>query len=346
TINHHSSSSPSLFSRSSMPSFDTIRQAPSTPTTSIGCSDDHRWSDFIPPEAGLTFSVAWDPEGKDDPTFSAAQLSELGRDSRSPDSPSDAYDNRSQVLTITPSVALASEFATTPGTLQFFRENHDFLFAEAAFFPDRALRGRTQTSSTLDGLDVYLRGSMLGKAHTANRYYSCFQELDGDFAFDPCTSFAHMWMRNRKGEVIRDDISDEGFFEGGQFRGMDNEVNLSSRFSGTTTSASNFVTVENMMEDDSSTTWSALEAPNTPSYSPASENPGQCPGLASPSDVLARPEHNDNLPTPTPRSGTTVTFRTRSPASARGLGRRKKTEEAAGWVWVEVKENAKPHPST
>jgi hypothetical protein len=231
--------------------------------------------------------VAWDPEGKDIPTFSAAQLSELGRDSRSPDSPSDAYDNRSQVLTITPSVALASEFAATPGTLQFFRENQDFLFAEAAFFPDRALRGRTQTSSTLDGLDVYLRGSMLGKAHTTNRYYSCFQELDGDFAFDPCTSFAHMWMRNRKGEMIRDDVSDEGFFEGGQFGGMDNEVNLvsfsvslccivlstrrpqSSRFSGTTTSTSNFVTVENMMEDDSSTTWSALEAPNTPSYSRA-----------------------------------------------------------------------------
>jgi hypothetical protein len=212
----------------SLQSFDTIRQAPSTPTTSIGCSDDHRWSDVVPPEAGLTFSVAWDPEGKDIPTFSAAQLSELGRDSRSPDSPSDAYDNRSQVLTITPSVALASEFAATPGTLQFFRENQDFLFAEAAFFPDRALRGRTQTSSTLDGLDVYLRGSMLGKAHTTNRYYSCFQELDGDFAFDPYTSFAHMWMRNRKGEMIRDDVSDEGFFEGGQFGGMDNEVNLVS----------------------------------------------------------------------------------------------------------------------
>ncbi|KAJ7811325.1 hypothetical protein B0H14DRAFT_2860268 [Mycena olivaceomarginata] len=375
-MNHHSNSSPSLFSRSSMPSFDTIRQAPSTPTTSIGCSDDHRWSDVVPPEAGLTFSVAWDPEGKDIPTFSAAQLSELGRDSRSPDSPSDAYDNRSQVFTITPSVALASEFAATPGTLQFFRENQDFLFAEAAFFPDRALRGRTQTSSTLDGLDVYLRGSMLGKAHTTNRYYSCFQELDGDFAFDPCTSFAHMWMRNRKGEVIRDDVSDEGFFEGGQFGGMDNEVNLSSRFSGTTTSTSNFVTVENMMEDDSSTTWSALEAPNTPSYSrllfcdaPSSKSrlrkPRPMPGPASPSNVLDRPEHNDNLPTPPPRSGTTVTFRTRSPASgtptprtrkilcrpslpkfARGLGRRKKTDEAAGWVWVEVKENAKPHPST
>ncbi|KAJ7827964.1 hypothetical protein B0H14DRAFT_3466648 [Mycena olivaceomarginata] len=152
-----------------------------------------------------------DLEGKDDPTFSAAQLSELGRDSQSPDSPSDAYDNRSQVLTITPSVALA---ASSSLRLRSFRIGR--------------LRGRTQTSSTLDGLDVYLRGSMLGEAHTAKPLLFLLRELDGDFAFDPCTSFAHMWMRNRKGEVIRDDISDEGFFEGGQFGGMDNEVNLVS----------------------------------------------------------------------------------------------------------------------
>ncbi|KAJ7795485.1 hypothetical protein B0H14DRAFT_3158597 [Mycena olivaceomarginata] len=333
------------------------------------CSDDHRWSDVVPPEAGLTFFRGLGTRrGKTSPPFSAAQLSELG-----PRFPIPRFSLRCVRQSFAgphyhplrrPRVRIrrhARYTAILP------RKTRTFLFAEAAFFPDRALRGRTQTSSTLDGLDVYLRGSMLGKAHTQNRYYSCFQELDGDFAFDPCTSFAHMWMRNRKGEVIRDDVSDEGFFEGGQFGGMDNEVNLSSRFSGTTTSTSNFVTVENMMEDDSSTTWSALEAPNTPSYSrllfcdaPSSKSrlrkPRPMPGPASPSNVLDRPEHNDNLPTPPPRSGTTVTFRTRSPASdlvqaeppkiRPRFGPAEKTDEAAGWVWVEVKENAKPHPST
>ncbi|KAJ7892362.1 hypothetical protein B0H14DRAFT_3688553 [Mycena olivaceomarginata] len=227
------------------------------------CSDNHRWSDVVPPEAGLTFSVAWIRRGKTSPHFLPLSYQNWAEIPDPPILPPMRTIIVRKVLTITP-----------------LRRPRDFLFAEAAFFPDRALRGRTQTSSTLDGLDVYLRGSMLGKAHTTNRYYSCFQELDGDFAFDPCTSFAHMWMRNRKGEVTRDDISDEGFFEG---------------FSGTTTSTSNFVTVENMMEDDSSTTWSALEAPNTPSYSrllfcdaPSSKSrlrkPRPMPGPASPSN--------------------------------------------------------------
>jgi hypothetical protein len=175
----------------------------------------------VPPDSGLTFAVVWDPEEKDILTFSAAELSE-STSPDSPDSPVDAYDNRSQVLTITPSVVPA-EYARTPATMQFFRENHDFLFAEPTSFPDRPMRGRTQTSSTMGGLDVYLRGSMLAKAHNANRYYSCFQDLDGDFAFDPCTSFGHMWLNDMK-EEIRDDVSDEGFFESGQFGGEGNLV--------------------------------------------------------------------------------------------------------------------------
>jgi hypothetical protein len=204
-----------------------VRPAPSTAATSIAASDDHRWSELVPPESGLTFAVVWDPEEKDLLTFSSAQLSDnTDRDPRSPDSPSDAYDNRSQVLTIGPSIVPPSECT---GTLQFFRENHDFLFAESTYLPDRTSRGRTQTSSTMDGLDVYLRGSLLGKAHNANRYYSCFQDLDGDFAFDPRTSFANMWTQDGKG-VLKDDVSDEGFFEGGQFSAIDieNEGNMVS----------------------------------------------------------------------------------------------------------------------
>ncbi|KAF7367074.1 DJ-1 protein-PfpI domain-containing protein [Mycena sanguinolenta] len=281
----------SLFflSGSDLQSFDTIRQAPrtsDTPGTSIASSDDHRWSEVVPPEGGLTFAVVWDPEQKDILTFSTPELSQSNsrRSVQSPDSPTDAFDNRSQVLTIAPSIVPTAGTAT-PATMQYFRQNHDFLFTDPKFFPDRPARGRTQTSSTLDGLDVYLRGSMLAKAHNANRYYSCFQELDGDFAFDPCTSFAHMWMEGMK-ELTGDDRS---------------------RFSGTTTSTSNFVTVENEMDDEASADWSALEAPNTPGYSnlffaapPSSQRrlrKNRPP--ASPSDVLDRPEYSHNLPLPT-----------------------------------------------
>ncbi|KAJ6537385.1 hypothetical protein DFH09DRAFT_1178113 [Mycena vulgaris] len=350
--------SPLLSSAGSMSSFqssDTIRQAPSTSATSIACSDDHRWSEVVPPESGLTFAVVWDPEEEDILTFSSAGLTESF--DQSPDSPSDAY---SQILTIGPSVASASEYTTTP---QFFRETHDFLFTESTC-PDRPIRGRTQTSSTLDGLDVYLRGSMLGQAHNTNRYYSCFQELDSDFAFDPQTSFAK-WMKAMEGS-LRDDVSDEGFFEGGKYSGMnddENEVNMSSAFSVTTTSTSNYIAVENEMDDDASTsTWSALEAPNTPSYSrllftaPPPSNRRlrkvRPTTAASPSAVLDRPEYSHNLPVParieTPgslrpspsRPGTPLSRSLSMPKFARGLGRWKKAD-AAGWVWIDVKEEAR-----
>ncbi|KAJ7036610.1 hypothetical protein C8F04DRAFT_1257839 [Mycena alexandri] len=293
---------------SSLQSFETIRQAPSTAATSIAASDDHRWSDVVPPDSGLKFAVVWDPEQKDLVTFSSAELAN-SRDARSPNSPSDAFDNRSQVLTIGPSAIPPSEYT---GTSQFFRQDHNYRFAESKFFPDRPTRGRTQTSSTLDGLDVYLRGSMLGKAHNANRFASCFQDLDGDFAFDPRTSFAQAWLKYMK-DGIRDDVSDEGFFESGPSDGMggENEGNMSSAFSVTTTSTSNYIDVENEMSDDESANWSALEAPNTPGYASlffTGQSPAPTPNRrlhksrppprpAPPSDVLER-DYSYNVPQP------------------------------------------------
>ncbi|KAJ7020340.1 hypothetical protein C8F04DRAFT_1196787 [Mycena alexandri] len=105
-----------------------------------------------------------------------------------------------------------SEYTGTP---QFFRQDHNYRFAESKFFPDRPTRGRTQTSSTLNSLDVYLRGSMLKKAHNA-------------------------WLKYMK-DGISDDFSDEGFFESGPSDGMggENEGNMSSAFS-VTTSTSNY----------------------------------------------------------------------------------------------------------
>ncbi|KAJ6579782.1 hypothetical protein B0H10DRAFT_906726 [Mycena sp. CBHHK59/15] len=253
---------------SSIDSSETFRLSPSTEPTSIACSDSNRWSEVVPPESGLTFAVVWDPEEKDILTFSNAKLSESNlsdRDSNAPDSPSDAYDNRSQILTIGPSAVPNSEYTAT---LQFFRDNHDFLFSEPTPFLDRPFQRRTQTSSTLDGLDVYLRGSLFGQAHNPNRYYSCFESLDGDFSFDPRTSFANMWMADKE-MTMRDDVSDEGFFEGGlrNLVGVEIEGNLSSAFSTTTTSTSNYVSVDNDVDDDTSSVWSTLEAPNTPTVS-------------------------------------------------------------------------------
>ncbi|KAJ7141525.1 hypothetical protein C8R46DRAFT_1233655 [Mycena filopes] len=355
---------------SSLQSFETIRQTPGSAAASIAASNDHRWSDVIPPDSGLAFAVLWDPERNDLLTFSSPELSDA-RDAHQADSPSDAYDNRSQVLTIDPSVIPPSEYTSTS---QFFRHNDDYRFTDSGVFPGRSVRGRTQTSSTLDGLDVYLRGSMLGKAHNANRHASCFQDFDDDFAFDPRTSFAQAWLKYME-DGVPSDVDDEGFFEVGTEEGEHGEeINLSSAFSVTTTSTSDYIHVQNEMSDAASNDWSALEAPDTPGYSaPAFTAP---PGphrrlhnhwpsasrhAASPSAVLARPEYNhaaiatprppapraQTMPVPPrPRAQTTAVHPPRprylSATSvrsfARGLGKSKKAAEPPGWVWVDVRD--------
>ncbi|KAJ7177264.1 hypothetical protein C8R43DRAFT_1118269 [Mycena crocata] len=137
----------------------------------------------------------------------------------------------------------------------------------------------------------------------------------------------------------------------------------SSAFSVTTTSTSNYINVENEMDDDdSSATWSALEAPNTPSYSrllftaPASPANRRLPkarpvrGPAYPSDVLDRPVYNHSTSVPGPPPGTPEPIRrTQSSPSARrsrnlylvpkfvrGVGKNKK-HDGPGWVWIDVK---------
>ncbi|KAJ7219553.1 hypothetical protein GGX14DRAFT_592735 [Mycena pura] len=213
--------------------------------------------------SGLTFAVVWDPDADDIVTFSAPELFELH--ATEPDSPSDAYDNRSQILTIGPSflgAGVPSEFtgSHTPATLQHFRENTEFAGPLSSLCASATARGRRQ-----DGARRRPRRSMGSTStcagpssarRTTYRYASCFQVLD-DFAFDPRTSFArahlHTWMQamQTKG-LARDDVSDEGATRPGHSRDW---------FSMTTTSTSNFVSVENEMDDASSF---ALEAPNTP----------------------------------------------------------------------------------
>lgn len=48
----------------------------------------------------------------------------------------------------------------------------------------KSVSGQTQTSSTLGGLDVYLRGASLAQTHRRQPIYSILLEFDADFHFD------------------------------------------------------------------------------------------------------------------------------------------------------------------
>ncbi|KAJ7636414.1 hypothetical protein FB45DRAFT_1055838 [Roridomyces roridus] len=345
-------SEPSLRSSvaSSIESLDTIRQRQEP--TSYDHDHDRRWSQVVPPDSALTFDVDSQYSFSDPELFSPSSSATRPSDTSS--------DNRSQVLTMGPSSLSGDEeleeedkgtAVATPATLQFFHETHNSLFSGS---PERSVRGRTQTSSTMDGLDVYLRGSMLDKAHNVNRYRSCFQDLDDEFAFDPRMSFTKAWLGYMKhGHGIRPgEVHDEGFFESGE---NGNENNLPSRFSTTTTSTSNYVLVDDDVNDS-----------NT------------APVPASPADVLRRPHYNHisapSLPPLPPipasfwesqslphtrtraRSTPTSSGQTRQrnlslSKFARGLsfskssGSKLKAEAdaaaagAQGWVWIDVKDN-------
>ncbi|KAG7096014.1 hypothetical protein E1B28_006696 [Marasmius oreades] len=192
-----------------------------------------RWSDIVPPNSALTFAVVWDPED-DMVAFSGAELFEDSNEpssSSSENSPTSPTDACSQILTI----PLSENTGIYTGTLQYFRENHDWLFNEddhdgggrfrlrsSLGLRERLKLGQTQASSTMGELDVYLRGSLMGMAHRENtkKFHSCFGVLDGKFEFDPKMEFEEMWAKimSRRSRVAtstenKDEIEDEGFFE-------------------------------------------------------------------------------------------------------------------------------------
>jgi len=273
-------------------------------------SNEKRWSDVVPPNSALTFAVVWDPED-DMVAFSGAELFDgLNNDLNSPDSPYDACDSPSQILTIGPSTIPISE---NTATLAFFRDHYDFLFTtHTPLTFDRFKVSRTQTSSTLDGFDVYLRGSMFATTHIRDRQYSFLGQLEDDFEFDPRTSFANKWMTRAMLDKDQGSVIDEGYAEEmsgdePQVVAPEDEANLSSAFSVTTTSTSNYVSVELDEEDDEgSASWSTVEAPNTPSFSRLlfseqqrrssgrlkKRKPVSVDNPAPPSEVLQRPSYN------------------------------------------------------
>lgn len=317
-------------------------------------SKENRWSDVVPPNSALTFAVVWDPED-DIVAFSGADLFDgLNNDANSPDSPSDACDGQSQILTIGPSTIPLSE---NTATLAFFRDHHDFLFTtHTPLTFDRFKVGMTQTSSTLEGFDVYLRGSMFARTHVRDRQYSFLGQLGDDFNFDPRTSFANMWMTREMLDKDQSSVTDEGYAEemsreGPQAGALEEEANLSSAFSVTTTSTSNYISVELDEEDDEgSASWSTLEAPNTPSFSRLlfseqqrrssgrlkKRKPAKRDSPAPPSEVLQRPSYNHNT-TSAPHSPCTSKHNV-LPKLVRSLSikRWRSESDKEPWVCVEI----------
>ncbi|RDB27173.1 hypothetical protein Hypma_004585 [Hypsizygus marmoreus] len=274
------------------------------------CSTDQRWSDVVPPNSALTFAVIWDPDD-DLVVFSGADLLDsIDNPNTTLDSPIDVGDSYSQVLTIGHSTIPLSE---NTATLAFFRDHHEFLFStHTPLSFDRLKLGRSQTSSTLEGFDVYLRGSMFGKANKPYRRYSFLGNLEDDFKFNPTTSFANLYAKQFSED--QSSVTDEGYSEGiiGVSKGnpQDDEANLCSAFSVTTTSTSNYISVELDDDDDEgSASWSTLEAPGTPGYSRLlfseqqrrssrrlrKRRPTASDIPASPSIVLQRPCYNHTM---------------------------------------------------
>ncbi|KAF4590885.1 hypothetical protein EYR40_009482 [Pleurotus pulmonarius] len=270
-------------------------------------TSNHRWSEVIPPDTGLTFAVIWDPEDGL-LAFSGAEL--LG-----------TLDGQSQVITLK-TLSSGNVLTETPATLAFFRDTHRFLFAGSRSRLSSAKRprhgARTQTSSTIGGMDVYLRGSLLGRAHKDQTHYSCFDLLEQDFEVKPFNdltktdSTESLEMRYNRAFSI-----------------FQAEHNLSSRFSTTTTSTSSYISVKRNVgdEDFASKTWSILERPNTPIFSRPTLAHNECPNTdcggvcvrasqrlrkyrrkrvddldipTPPAEVLQRSEYNHEVNFPTP----------------------------------------------
>ncbi|KIK63341.1 hypothetical protein GYMLUDRAFT_465303 [Collybiopsis luxurians FD-317 M1] len=290
--------------------------APATPST----PNEYRWSDVIPPKTALKFAVIWDEE--DFVAFSGGELLDDCRTEElliaSPTSPSDAC---SQVLSVGPSTIPLSDKSST---LMYFREDMGSVLdptpLDAVTPRNRMLLGRTQTSSTMDGLDVYLRGSLLGQAHRNNHYYSCLENLDGEFDFDPRTSFAKGYKQTGgKGEAADDTVTDEGFYEvliAPRQRHVSTEhsarrdLKVQSTYSESTTATSDFVSID---ADDASSTWSTVDPPEYSLYTGLCID--QCPPMkrrlrkprpadipAPPSEVLQRQVFSHQVSLPPARS--------------------------------------------
>lgn len=221
--------------------------------------------------------------------FSVSELQD-SPDRKSVDLPLDVRDDRSQILTIAQSTAPSENTAT----LAVFRDTYPCSRPTTPIFD-----GRPLASSTWGGFDVCFRHSRIPLARRCSRYYSCFDALDDELGFDPRTAFSDIPVKLESTDGVS--VTDEGFYEAGNHASASSEddlvlleLNLSSAFSTTTTSTSNYVNVE---EDAASDTWSAVEMPvhlSCPNSRPSSAGrrlrKRRHPARAA--EVLARAQYN------------------------------------------------------
>jgi hypothetical protein len=125
----------------------------------------------------LAFVAVWDPA--DDVLFLSHPNSDQGSFLTAKPGlyPSDPISELQSLNN--PSVASSSRSSVC---YQSVREDHGPLFSTMTL-EQRSLRGMTQTSSTLGGLDVYLKGAALALTHRHQPVYSVL-DFSTDFQFD------------------------------------------------------------------------------------------------------------------------------------------------------------------
>jgi hypothetical protein len=157
----------------------------------------------------------WDPEAEI-VLFLSATLPDSSASEvpiSSPDSPVSVHGSETDIdETICNSTPVLVPFPSdndgdsdTETTLAYFCDRHNFIFrSSSSDCISRVAKRpcRTQASSTLDGLDVYAKGSLINGVHPRVTKYSCLNLLDQEFTFNPCTSFARLReSRGLDGEV-------------------------------------------------------------------------------------------------------------------------------------------------
>lgn len=313
-----------------------------------------RWSDVIPPQTGLTFAAIWDP---DDGmvTFSGPELRKFPAegDAKSFDQPS-TVDAQSQVLTIDrlalPATvqnsavwALEAESGPLTFACDALMDMDGYLgafHAPAVKSPGAAFRvqlphpnPRSEASS--------LRKSLFRKLPKEAREsfdWNAVARLDEKLLRQPQAAFADACMNGElspptsptrsKHRSKRNTIGDEGFCEGGRTcvssplpdSAVIVEMNMSSKFSMTTTSTSNYVEVTepgSPSDDDdnadsaSCSSWSTVTPPDAIEYLTSSaralanrrrtlkKRRTRDPNVpASPIEVLSREKYNYAVPPP------------------------------------------------
>ncbi|KZT64756.1 hypothetical protein DAEQUDRAFT_769398 [Daedalea quercina L-15889] len=233
--------------------------------------DEHRWSELFPPHTALTFAAVWDPvEGMI--TFSGAHLldSEGGEHVAARPLPKDALDNQSQAPTLD---MLLQYYQSTPTQKAFTATERD-----REPVGSWACDARTETCT--DGVNSQFLPQWLGiprglstglnspafassaaltfmippesnAADMQQRYSNMLRAAGGWTGGHSGMPFRPMSAHKESSSQCDDCVSDEGFFEGRQLPSGSYasvpvlvDMNLSSRFSVTTTSTNTYIEVD------------------------------------------------------------------------------------------------------